>query len=529
MRMRKIILAGSAAIALLSSLTASFAQAPAPVPALPDAERRTSYSISASLCSCNVGFALFGDSTDVVNWLEVFVNGVMVPQSGGWTLSSPSGPLANLSRPITDAVLTFTTAQTGIVQIVGARRPRRTTQFQESQPVPTRNFNQTFSDIIATQRELWDKTNDFTGRGVFAPPGETLKLLPVLASRQNMGACFDSGGNLTSCVAASSGTFAAGSGIVFTGTNPTTISAPVVPVNVILLPQGRLTLTSGVAVTKTDVVGATFVFYTFAIGNQVPIAGISTVFAELSNDATQSATGKAGPAAVAPNSIYDFLVWSDAGTVRLTRSPAWASDISQGTGAGTAERVLSADGELHNKFAVTNGPGAGLGTIVGSARSDASSQFKDTIAFRWLSNIYNVAPRQLQRFETAGSWAYTTAFYRQANANVANQLDFLMAVDGQQLVADVVATYSNTTVSTYGLVGIDIDTINTTTVSGNLASINYVQLANAFAGSLAKYNGFPGMGRHIAIWKELSSAVGAGTFYGVNASLQSGLQGTIWN
>jgi hypothetical protein len=58
---------------------------------------------------------------------------------------------------VSSNILTFTAAQTGTVQIVGARRPRRTTQFQEGQPVPTRNFNQTFSDIIATQRELWDR------------------------------------------------------------------------------------------------------------------------------------------------------------------------------------------------------------------------------------------------------------------------------------------------------------------------------------------------------------------------------------
>jgi hypothetical protein len=213
------------ALVLAAGIAPAFAQVPPPVPALPDTERRTSYSISASTCACAVGFQLYGDSTDVVNWLEVFVNGVLIPQSGNWAITSPTGPIATIPRPITDALLTFTAAQTGTVQIVGARRPRRTSQFQESQPVPTRNFNQVFSDITATLRELWDKTNDFTGRGVFAPPGETLKILPALANRQNMGACFDSGGNLQPCVAASSGSFVAGAGISFTGTNPTTIAA----------------------------------------------------------------------------------------------------------------------------------------------------------------------------------------------------------------------------------------------------------------------------------------------------------------
>jgi hypothetical protein len=212
------------ALVLAAGIAPAFAQVPPPVPALPDTERRTSYSISGTTCACAVGFQLFGDSTDYVNWLEVFVNGVLIPQSGGWNITSPTGPIATIPRPITDAVLTFTAVQTGTVQIVGARRPRRTSQFQESQPVPTRNFNQIFSDIIATQRELWDKTTDFTGRSVRTPPGESLALLPILANRANMGACFDTGGNLTSCVSVPSSTFITGGGILFTGVNPTTIS-----------------------------------------------------------------------------------------------------------------------------------------------------------------------------------------------------------------------------------------------------------------------------------------------------------------
>jgi|GEM_PF-2404914 len=218
--LRSLILA----LVIASGLAQALAQTPPPVPALPDTERRVAYSISTSTCGCAVSFQLYGDSTDYANWIEVFVNGVLIPQAGNWTLSSPSGPLASLPRPITDAVLTFAANQTGTVQIVGARRPRRTTQFQESQPVPTRNFNQTFSDIIATLRELWDKTNDVTGRSVRTPPGETLALLPVLANRLNQGACFDNGGNLAPCVSVPSSTLIAGNGIALAGTNPTTIT-----------------------------------------------------------------------------------------------------------------------------------------------------------------------------------------------------------------------------------------------------------------------------------------------------------------
>ena len=218
------------AIALIAGLAPAVAQVPPPVPALPDTERRTAYTITASTCACTINMALYGDSTDYQNWVEVFINGVQATYNDpvvGWTITSPSNPsLATAARPITDGVLTFNSAQTGTIQIVGARRPRRTSQFAENQGVSARNLNQVITDIIAMLREVWDKINDVTGRGVFAPPGETMKTLPPLSSRANMGASFDSNGDLVPSVAVPSGSFNAGSGITFTGANPTTISTP---------------------------------------------------------------------------------------------------------------------------------------------------------------------------------------------------------------------------------------------------------------------------------------------------------------
>lgn len=160
----------------LLSAALSFAQAPPPVPALPDSERRTQYSISASTCACSVGFALYGSGTDVDSWLEVWVAGaryLSTDPSHGWGLTSATGTIATSPRPITDAVLTFTAVQTGVVQIVGAERPRRLSQFQENRGVAARDLNQALTDIIAQNRETWDKINDVTGRGFFAPPGST--------------------------------------------------------------------------------------------------------------------------------------------------------------------------------------------------------------------------------------------------------------------------------------------------------------------------------------------------------------------
>ncbi len=163
---------------LILSAVPSFAQAPPAVPALPDTERRTSYSLSGTTCACSVGFALYGTSTDVDEWIQVYIAGVRylsTDPAHGWSLSSATGSLATIPRPITDAVLTFGLAQTGTVQIVGAERPRRAAQFAENRGVAARDLNQALTDIVAQNRETWDEM----ARSLLTPPGNVMGPLPA--------------------------------------------------------------------------------------------------------------------------------------------------------------------------------------------------------------------------------------------------------------------------------------------------------------------------------------------------------------
>ena len=183
--------------ALLALASPALAAPPPPVPALPDSPRLTTYSVAGTTCICAVNFALFGDSTDIDSWLEVWVAGVRYLSSDashGWGLTSATGPLATIPRPITDAVLTFTATQTGTVQIVGARRPRRTSQFQENRGVAARDLNQIITDEVAMLRENWDKTNDLTGRGLFFAPGNTTGPMPSATACKSGFLAFDSTG-----------------------------------------------------------------------------------------------------------------------------------------------------------------------------------------------------------------------------------------------------------------------------------------------------------------------------------------------
>jgi hypothetical protein len=189
-----------AAIGLLwtaLSPLAAIAQAPPAVPALPDSERRTAYSISTSTCACAVNMALYGTGNDVDSWIQVWVNGVRklsTDPTYGWGLTSPTGSLSTIPRPITDAILTFTSPQTATIQIVGAERPRQLSQFQENRGVAARDLNQRFTEDRAITRELWDKTNDLTGRGLFFQPGITTGAMPQPAVCENSLLGFDISG-----------------------------------------------------------------------------------------------------------------------------------------------------------------------------------------------------------------------------------------------------------------------------------------------------------------------------------------------
>jgi hypothetical protein len=165
---------------------------PPAVPALPDTQRITTYTLSSQTGPFAVNFAIYGDGNDYTNWIEVWLNDVLL-NSGQYTLTSPSGSISTIARPITDAVITLTTSSSGPLVILGARRPRRLTQFAENRGVPARDLNQAITDIVAELREAWDFART---RQVYFPGGENIAtLLPNVAGRANKFFAFDGAGN----------------------------------------------------------------------------------------------------------------------------------------------------------------------------------------------------------------------------------------------------------------------------------------------------------------------------------------------
>lgn len=297
-------------------------------------------------------------------------------------------------------------------------------------------------------------------------------------------------------------------------------------------PQIRITLVSGVPITTTDQAGITAHFCTPYPGGStsatsfVPITTNGSTFTMISvGEMTQATTDTTkSPAAVANNSVYDILEWSDSGTIRCTRSVAWASDTSRGTGAGTAEIDFTTKFPT-NKNAVTNGPAANRGVLIGSVRSNGSAAFMDTALFRWVSNAYNAVPRQLQLVLSGNASGYASATWKQWNSSAVNEVDTLQTITGFPVQISAKGSASNTSANAFCPIGIGIDTSTTPsgfTMPNELGTIGNTQL------SLSEYIGYPGLGRHFETMLEYASS-GTCTQIGSASLIQSGLVGTVTN
>jgi hypothetical protein len=168
---------------------------PPPVPALPDTQRISSYTLSSQTGPFAVNFAIYGDGTDYANWIHVYLGENLLNAGVDYTLSSPSGTLGFIALPITDAQVTLTVASSGTLTIVGARRPRRIQQFAENRGVAARDLNQAITDVVAENRENWDllQTRALLLGGISSVSGSNI--LPVAALRANKVLTFDNLGN----------------------------------------------------------------------------------------------------------------------------------------------------------------------------------------------------------------------------------------------------------------------------------------------------------------------------------------------
>lgn len=272
--------------------------------------------------------------------------------------------------------------------------------------------------------------------------------------------------------------------------------------------NGRITLTSGLPVTPSNVTAATTVYFTPYKGNQIALFdGASTwntlPFSELSI---------AVPATT--NTMYDLFIYNNLGTPTL-ETQGWTNDTTRAVGL-----------VLQNGVYVKNG--ATTRRYLGSFRTTGvSGQTEDSLAKRYVWNYYNRIMRSMEVVDASSSWNYSTATWRQADGSTANQLDCIIGVSEDNISVQAIGIVVNST-ATARQAGTGIG-INST--SANSAQImSQLGTTTAAIQHCAYYNNTLSIGRNFIVWLEMGAGTDTQTWYGNNGSTvrQTGIIGSTW-
>jgi len=268
--------------------------------------------------------------------------------------------------------------------------------------------------------------------------------------------------------------------------------------------QGRLTLTTALPVTTSDVTAAGTLYWTPYHGDQIGLydgASAWTVlaFAETSLSLTLT-SGKP----------YDIFAYNNSGTLAL-ESLVWTNDTTRATALVMQNGILVKSGATTRRY---------LGTIYASGTNTT----EDSISKRYVWNYYNRALRSLRVIDTTDNWNYSTTAWQQANANAANKVNIIVGVSEDIVTAIVVGETSSAAGGIAGAVGVGIDS---TTV--NSAQTLHEMVGSSAPTGVATYRGYPGIGQHAINWIEYRRA-GTVLFKGDDgvADCQTGLAAEVW-
>lgn len=264
--------------------------------------------------------------------------------------------------------------------------------------------------------------------------------------------------------------------------------------------EGRLTLTSGTPVTTADVTAAGTVYFTPYNGNRVRVYDgtrwIVKTFSEISLSLTLT-SGK----------NYDIFLDDDASTLSAVE---WTNDSTRATALTTQDGVYVKSGDTTKLY---------LGTI----RASGANTAEDSNAKRFVWNAYNRVRRSMSYTGQTGTWTYTTASYRQANATSTNRLEAVFGLASDSVAVKVACSVSNSTgnIAVAAGVGVDSTTVNSAQQFGYNALTSQKQIATF-------YEAIPVVGYHAYNWLEISQAIGTTTWVGTSPNTQGGIIGNGW-
>lgn len=302
------------------------------------------------------------------------------------------------------------------------------------------------------------------------------------------------------------GVFDAEGNLLYTLDNIAAVPLTAPPTDINGIDQGRLTYESGVAVPDADLQNCQTLYYTPYNGNTVALydatAGIWRLytFAEISLDIT----------GLSADTAYD-IVLSLSGSTLTLESQAWTDPLTLPT-RDMQNGVLVQAGDPTKRL---------VGSIL---MTSVAGRGADTYSFRGISNVTNPVPRSLIHFGQ-GTWNYTTATLRQANADPQNQVTAFACVAGRAVALTLQVTASNTNAAVGRYVAIGQN--DTTAVATGCLYQGSTGAAADVLPMTATYHRVLTGGRVDLTWLEYSQATGTTTFIGADTVTQNGLSGDV--
>ncbi|MDP1695340.1 MAG: hypothetical protein Q8L29_00300, partial [archaeon] len=169
--------------------------------------------------------------------------------------------------------------------------------------------------------------------------------------------------------------------------------------------SGRLTLESGVAISQSNQVNKTTLYFTPYLGDRISLYNSQWKvysFTELSTDLS-----------ILSSNNYDIFI-NDLGYLNLSLI-SWTNDTARSIDLIKQDGIYVKDGNASMKY---------LGTI-----RVVNGQSEDSTNRRFVWNYYNRVDRSLSISESATSWVNgTSSLFRQANGNSANQVQAVIGV-----------------------------------------------------------------------------------------------------
>jgi hypothetical protein len=253
--------------------------------------------------------------------------------------------------------------------------------------------------------------------------------------------------------------------------------------------DGRLTLTTAVPVTVSDVTAATTLYFTPYKGNRIALFDGTSwkvlTFTEKSLDIS----------ALVANTNYDVWAFNNSGSVTL-EATAWASDTARATAITLQNGVYVKSGSTTRRY---------LGTI---RITGTTGQCEDSVTKRFVWNYHHRVPRSFVVVDNTATWVYASTTWRAANNSTSNRIQFVKG-----LSEDIVWATLQDRADTGGagnIAGISFGYDSTTVIdtqggySGNASVVNAPSVA---------YSKVITLGYHYIQALEQATA-GSVTFYG---------------